>query len=335
MGGIKIKKIIRPITLIDCDPGIDDALALALAMASPELDLCAITTVHGNVPVGVACRNARRVVSFLSAHVNLERECPPIYPGAGKPLGGGRIDRRISYAIHGADGLGDLFRNTKLASLAPWKEDRADGVIATLARRLGSALCIIAVGPLTNLALAVKLDRKAMAGVGRIVVMGGAAQVPGNVTETAEFNTHCDPEAAHIVMNCGARVTMIGLDVTRRVVLPSCLLVGGGPFRGALRALVRPYVQFSNSSRGVDGVTLHDPLAVAAAIEPNLIRCVRRRVEVECGNVPTRGMTVVDIQAEPSAPRSLANSVEVALEVDDRRFIRFFLERLKAYRGWS
>ena len=322
-------------TLIDCDPGVDDALALALAMASPELDLRAITTVHGNVPAGRAFRNARRVASFLAAHLNPARECPPIYPGAGKPLEGGRIDRRISYAIHGADGLGDLFRDAKRPSLAPRKEDRADGVIAALARRLGPALCIIAVGPLTNLALAVRRDRRAMAGVGRIVVMGGTARMPGNATETAEFNAHCDPEAAHIVMNCGAPVTMIGLDVTRKAVLPSRALAGGGPFRRALRALVRPYVRYSKSRREVDGVTLHDPLAVATAMEPDLVQCVRRRVEVECGSGPARGMTVVDLRAGAGVSHSRADGVEVALEVDEKRLIRFFLERLRAYRGWS
>ncbi len=323
--------------LIDCDPGIDDALALALAMASPELDLCAVTTVHGNIPMGRAFRNARRVISFLGAHLRYPDSLPPVYPGAGGPLGGGRIDRSVSYAIHGNDGLGDLFRQRKPPALAPRRRDdqSADQVIAALSRRLGKALCIIAIGPLTNLALAVRRNRKSLAGVGRIVVMGGAAQMPGNATETAEFNVHCDPEAADVVLNCGAPITMIGLDVTRRVVLPSRALRGGGPFRRALLDLTRPYIGYSKKRRGIDGVTLHDPLAVAAAIEPGLVRCLRRRVSVECGSGPARGMTVVDLRAGADAPRRNAPGADVALEVDAKRFLRLFLSRLGTYRGWS
>ena len=203
-------------------------------------------------------------------------------------------------------------------------------VLAGLARQLKGALRIIAVGPLTNLARAVRLDREALAGVGRIVVMGGAARMPGNATPAAEFNIHCDPEAAAVVMGCGAPITMVGLDVTRRALLPSSSLKGGGPFRRALRDLVRPYAAFSRKHRGVDGVVLHDPLAVAAAIDPGLLGCRSREVVVECGKGPARGMTVVDLRS-PHPGRG----VEVALEVDEKRFLRFFLGRLRKFRGWS
>ncbi len=335
-------------TLIDCDPGIDDALAIALALASPELDLRAITTVNGNVPARWAYRNGCRVVSFLGMHLRSPRPLPAVYPGAGRPLGGGRVDRKISVSIHGEDGLGDLFRKRKPPAPGLPNKNRlpdesrvasqgieSSQVIVSLSRSLGSALSIIAIGPLTNLALAVRRDRMALAGVGRIVVMGGAAQMPGNASSTAEFNVHCDPEAAELVMNCGAPITMIGLDVTRRAVLPSRSLRGGGEFRGALRDLVRPYIGFSKRRRGVDGVTLHDPLAVAAAMEPGLVGCLRRKVSVECGNGPARGMTVVDLRPGAGAPVSHTRRVEVAMEVDEKRFLRLFLSRLRAYRGWS
>ena len=324
-------------TVIDCDPGVDDALALALALASPELDLRAITTVHGNVPARQAFRNARRVLSFLGMHGGGADSLPPVYPGAGRPLRGGRIDRRVSCAIHGPGGLGDLFKNRPPPSrLPPAGHIPADRVLAGLARQLKGALRIIAVGPLTNLARAVRLDREALAGVGRIVVMGGAAQMPGNATPAAEFNIHCDPEAAAVVMGCGAPITMVGLDVTRRALLPSSSLKGGGPFRRALRDLVRPYAAFSRKHRGVDGVVLHDPLAVAAAIDPGLLGCRSREVAVECGKGPARGMTVVDLRAGSPPPRpGGVRGVEVALEVDEKRFLRFFLGRLRKFRGWS
>jgi inosine-uridine nucleoside N-ribohydrolase len=333
---IKMAKKIQTPTLIDCDPGVDDAFAIALALASPEIDLRAITTVHGNVPARMAYRNARRVVSFLGVNLRSPKPLPAVYPGAGLPLRGGRIDRKISISIHGEDGLGDLFRKRKPPAPGLRRESRvASQVIASLSRGLGGSLSIIAIGPLTNLALAVRRDRKALAGVGRIVIMGGAAQVPGNATRAAEFNVHCDPEAAEVVMNCGAPITMIGLNVTRRAVLPSRSLGGGGEFRGALRDLARPYIGFSKRRRGVDGVTLHDPLAVAAALEPGLVGCLHRKVSVECGSGPARGMTVVDLRPGADAPASRARSAEVAMEVDEKRFLRLFLSRLKAYRGWS
>lgn len=321
--------------IIDCDPGVDDALALALAMASPEMDLRAVTTVHGNIPVRMAYRNARRMVSFL--HDNLRRPgpVPPVYAGAGKPMGRGRIDRQVSYAIHGKDGLGELFRRRKYPVLDANNDGRrADQVITGLAREFGKSLCIIAIGPLTNLALVLKRDRNALAGVGRIVVMGGAARMPGNATPAAEFNVHCDPEASEMVMNCGAPITMVGLDVTRQALLLSASLKGGGPFRRALRELVRPYAGFSKSRRGVDGVTLHDPLAVAAAIEPGMIDTLRRKVSVECGGGPSRGMTVVDLRPEAGSTPESAHGVDVALGVDVKRFLRFFLRRMGSYRGW-
>ena len=164
--------------------------------------------------------------------------------------------------------------------------------------------------------------------------MGGAARMPGNVTPAAEFKVYCDPEAAELVMNCGAPITMIGLDVTRQALLPSTSLKGGGPFRRALRELVRPYAGFSKSRRGVDGVTLHDPLAVAAAIETGLVDTLRRKVSVECGGGPSRGMTVVDLRPEAGGSHKSATGVDVALGVDAKRFLRFFLKRLGSYHGW-
>ncbi|MBT3353178.1 MAG: nucleoside hydrolase [Nitrospinaceae bacterium] len=321
--------------IIDCDPGVDDALALALAMASSEMELRAVTTVHGNIPLRMAHRNARRMVSFLHENLKQPGLAPPVYAGAGKPIRRGRIDRTISYAIHGKDGLGDLFQKRALPALGTNNDSRsADQVIADLAREYGKALRIIAIGPLTNLALALKRDRYALAGVGRVVVMGGAARMPGNATAAAEFNVHCDPEATEVVMNCGAPITMVGLDVTRQAFLPSASLKGGGPFRKALRELVSPYARFSKIRRGVDGVVLHDPLAVAAAIEPGLLDTLRRPVSVECGTGPARGMTVVDLRAGAGVSSKAAPGVDVALGVDAKRFLRFFLKRLGAYRGW-
>ncbi|MDA1000417.1 MAG: nucleoside hydrolase [bacterium] len=327
-GGLK-KKI-----LIDCDPGVDDALALALALASPELEVLAVTTVQGNVTAKAAFVNARRALGYFASSLEGLPAPPPVHPGAPLPLRGGRIDHRISYAIHGRSGLGDLFAGGRGAPrLAPSSPAPADEAIVSLARKHGRALTVVALGPLTNLARALGRDREALAGVGRVVVMGGAARMPGNATPAAEFNIHCDPEAAARVLGCGAPLTLVGLDVTRLALLPWRHLAGGGPFRRALRDLTRPYAAFSRRHRGRDAITLHDPLALAVAIRPDLVACERRAVEVDCGAGPARGMTVVDLRAEAS--RGGKGGIDVALGLREKAFMSFFMAHLRRFRGWN
>ncbi|MEK6710686.1 MAG: nucleoside hydrolase [Nitrospinota bacterium] len=315
--------------IIDCDPGVDDALALALALASPELEILAVTTVRGNVPAPLAFRNARRVLAWLEGFRARPGVLPPVYRGGSRALGGGRVDWGGSAAIHGPEGLGRLFQGgRKPAPLAKAPGMRAEEALRSLALEWGRKLTIVALGPLTNLARVHRRDPRVLPGVGRLVVMGGAARMPGNVTPAAEFNIHCDPEAARIVFGSGARITVVGLDVTRRAFLPSRALEGGGSFRKGLRGLTSVYAGFAKRGRG--GITLHDPLALAAALRPDFLRCQRLLVEIECSSGPARGMTVVDLRA--GAPRG---RVEVALEVDAPGFLRFFLQRLRSYRGWS
>jgi inosine-uridine nucleoside N-ribohydrolase len=320
--------------LIDCDPGVDDALALALAMASPELDVQAVTTVHGNVPGGWSYRNAKRMVSFFHSRLKKPGGCPPVFRGEALPLRRKKINRALSLAIHGPDGLGHLFQRRKPVVTFRGRPESSSQLILNLARKLGKKLTIIAVGPLTNLAVATKQDRRVMKGVGEIVIMGGTAQMPGNSTPAAEFNIHCDPEAAEGVLGCGAPITLVGLDVTRKVLLPSRALQGGGPFRGALRELAKPTISFAKRLRKLDGVTLHDPLAVAVAIDPTFVKCEKRLVSVDCGDGPARGMTVVDLRAESPDSQSGTPLVRVALEVHEKRVLQFFLKRMEAYRGW-
>ncbi len=321
--------------IVDCDPGVDDALALAMAWVSPELEVLGVTTVGGNVPLSAGYRNVRRLKAFFGAHMqDGGSSLPPVFAGAAKPLYPRRLDRGVSYAIHGEDGLGALFARGRRPHRLPGEPgESAIRFIAAQAKKWGRALTIVALGPLTNLALAARRDPRAIAGVGRIVLMGGTAQMPGNATPAAEFNIHCDPESAHVVFHCGASITMVGLDVTRRVLLPAKEFRGGGPFRKAVRGLVRPYLRYSKRFRKVDGITLHDPLALAVAIDPGLVRCLRRAVvEVVCVKGPALGMTVVDLRSNP--PASRRQRTEVALEVDRNRFFALFLSRLERYRGW-
>lgn len=320
--------------LVDCDPGVDDALALAMGFASSRLRCVAVTTGHGNVSARLAYRNARRLVAFLRAHLDRPGPEVPVHPGAALALDGSRLNRGESRMIHGADGLGAMFgRKSRLLPLRRGSSTPAWEVIVERARELGPALTIVTLGPLTNLALALRRAPDALARVRRIVVMGGAARMPGNATPAAEFNVYCDPRAAAEVFSSGLPVTMVGLDVTRRALLRVDELAGGGSFRAALRDLVRTYARFAKARRGADAVTLHDPLALAVAMKPGLVKTRRCRVDVEAGGGLARGMTLVDLRE--SAGRRVERPVDVALDVDAGGFLSLFLSRLREYRGWE
>ncbi len=322
--------------LVDCDPGVDDALALAMGFASPIFRYVAVTTVHGNVSARLAYRNARRITAFLRAHLERPAPAAPVYRGASTALDKRRMSRAESRMIHGPEGLGEMFRNRgRLRQPAARGSARpACDVIIEQARELGPALTIIALGPLTNLALALRRAPDALSGVRRIVVMGGAARMPGNVTAAAEFNVYCDPQAAAEVFASGLPITMVGLDVTRRALLRVRALEGGGPFRAALRDLIRTYARFARERRGADDITLHDPLALAVAMRPGFVETVDCRVDVDASGGVARGMTLVDLR-EGMRPRGAQNRVEVALDVDVEGFLGFFMRHLQRYRGWD
>jgi inosine-uridine nucleoside N-ribohydrolase len=247
--------------LIDTDPGIDDALALLLAWGTPALSVEWITTVAGNVPVDVAGRNLARL---------LDLRRPPLAPrvaaGAARPLARPLL---TATAYHGEDGLGDL---------ADWPaaDDIAGDVDATslilqAARAAAADLTVIALGPLTNIARALEVDAPALRGIGRLVAMGGAVDVAGNVTPAAEFNIHVDPEAAARVVAAGLALDLVPLDATRQAVLPRADLEAC-PGQLAARAAAFSERGFrADAARGARGLTLHDPLAVAVAADPTLV----------------------------------------------------------------
>jgi purine nucleosidase len=193
--------------LIDTDPGIDDALALLLAFRSPEWRVEAVTTVAGNVPVDLATANARRLVGLAAAS-------PVVAVGAPRPLAGPLV---TAMHVHGDDGLGGLARDLAESPVPVHPGDAADLLIAC-ARRWAGELVVVALGPLTNLALALERDRAAIAGVRAVVAMGGSVGVGGNVTAAAEFNVFVDPEAAARVLTAGLPLTLVPLDVTSQVV---------------------------------------------------------------------------------------------------------------------
>jgi purine nucleosidase/pyrimidine-specific ribonucleoside hydrolase len=294
--------------LIDTDPGIDDALALLFAWGTPGLTVEALTTVAGNVPVADATRNVFRLLALRRP-----RPAPRVAEGAAAPLA-----RRLVTATgyHGADGLGDL-PDWPAATPALAPQDAAR-FLAEAAWQATEPLTLVALGPLTNVARALDHDRAAIARFVRIVVMGGAVDVPGNVTPTAEFNMHVDPDAAARVLAAGLPLDLVPLDATRQTVLArsdleAALVRSPGPVATRVAAFTRSAFRV-DEGRGAAGMVLHDPLAVAVAVDPTLVRWERVRLEIGPDGETRR-------KAGPPNCR-------IARRVSSRRFLAVFLEAL-------
>lgn len=292
------------LALIDTDPGIDDALALLFAWGSPELQLAGITTVAGNVTVAAATRNVFRLLGLRGVAPR-----PPVAAGAAAPLGRPLV---TATAHHGADGLGELDDWPPVSPLLTAMG--ADAFIARAARQTTEPLTLVALGPLTNVALALERDAEALRRLARVVVMGGAVAVPGNVTPAAEFNMHVDPTAAARVLAAGLTMDLVPLDATRQAVLTRTALEAALTRRpGPVAARVAAFT--SHAFRGDGGVMfLHDPLAVAVALDPTLVGWRAARLEV-------------GPEGETRRVRGSANC-RVAFTVDVPRFLALFLERL-------
>jgi purine nucleosidase/pyrimidine-specific ribonucleoside hydrolase len=317
--------------LIDTDPGIDDALAILLALSSPEARVEAVTTVAGNVPLERATINAQRILAVAAPD-----PMPPVARGAATPL-----KRALVTAghVHGQDGLGNLERFVEPDGRPRYPEPTHDlemrpaaEVILEAVDRWGADLTIVALGPLTNLAAALALDARRLARAGRVVVMGGAIAVPGNITPAAEFNFYVDPEAAALVLEAGLNLELISLDVTRRVVLAQAALTDRlrrCPDHRIARFVLdftRHGFAFGTEGDG-GGIVLHDPLAMAVALDPSLVTFEPLSVEVECEGKLTRGLSLADRREIPSH-RKRAPACRVAVDVDAARVLHLVLERL-------
>jgi purine nucleosidase/pyrimidine-specific ribonucleoside hydrolase len=296
------------LAVIDTDPGIDDALALLYAWGSPGLRLAGITTVAGNVDVDEATRNLFRLIA-------LRQPFPPpvVARGAAAPLARPLVTAR---GYHGEDGLGGL---TDWLPVTPVLSPLAAAdFIAQAARDAREPLTLIALGPLTNVALALARDRRALGRLARVVIMGGAVDVPGNVTPTAEFNFHVDPEAARQVLEAGLNVDLVPLDATQQALLPraeleSALARHPGAFATRCAAFTECGFRV-DAARGTAGMVLHDPLAVAVALDPTLVGWDKARLVVDADGATRRA---------PGAP-----NCRVAGVVEARRVLDTLLERL-------
>ena len=286
--------------VIDTDPGADDALALLMALNSPDLLIEGITTVGGNATLAETTNNALRLVDHVAGRRNV-----PIAVGADRPARGSFTH---AYHVHGAEGLGVHLPAT---TLKPHRAGAAD-FLRDRASLIPGRLTVIAIGPLTNVAAALDGRPEIGNGISEIVVMGGALDVPGNVTPHAEFNIHEDPWSANAVFTSGVPVTLVGLDVTHRASMHR----GGGPlwFQGTSKSAQLGNRILADRFRELPDAQefyLHDPLAVAATVEPDILTYRRGRVAVVTqGN--QRGLTVASYGDGP---------VNVAVGVDVERAV--------------
>jgi inosine-uridine nucleoside N-ribohydrolase len=294
--------------LLDCDPGHDDAIALLLALASPEVELLGVTTVAGNQTLEKTTANAIRVLDFVG------REDMTVAAGADRPL---VRDPFVAAYVHGETGLDgpDL--------PPPQREPIAQHAVEFLAEHVTGAT-LVPIGPLTNVALL--LAEHPDARPDRIVLMGGSIGL-GNVTPAAEFNIWADPEAAACVFASGIELTMIGLDVTHQALLMTDdaeRLRASGRTGRMVAELYDFFHRFHADTYGFGGSPIHDAVALAYVFRPELVQTERRHVAIECASELNRGRTVVDLWQrtgrEPNA--------HVGVGVDGRAFVELLLERL-------
>lgn len=311
--------------LLDLDTGIDDALALAYVLGSPEAELAGVVCSYGNVSVETAARNTRLLLELLG------RPDIPVYLGAARPLRASSPFEPPAgvVRIHGRNGLGDVGPLRRPCSASVREAD-----FARLAEMLnGREFYYVPTGPLTNLARALDTLSGPVAELTRVTFMGGALAVPGNVTPCAEANIHNDPEAADAVLRSGLRTRMIGLDVTHQVVLTREETAAwrglGTPAARLFADMTDHYIGiYEKNNPHMGGCALHDPLAAAAALDPTLVTCLPANLRVDLEG-PTRGRTVCD----PDRLRDAEKDCEVALAVDAPRFLEEFRTRVRRALG--
>jgi purine nucleosidase len=304
--------------LIDTDTASDDAVALVMAMQHPGVQVEAITVVAGNVPVDQGVQNALYTVELCQQAV-------PVHRGMPAPL---TRPLETAQTVHGQDGMGDI--GLPLAGRSPASSD-AVAVLRDTVRRFAGELTLVTLGPLTNVAVALRLDPSLARAVAQCVIMGGTGQGHGNVTPVAEYNFWADPEAARIVFESGMPIKMVGWDISRTYAVME------SADRDALRAIDTPLArfcmdiqgtveQFALSTTQLKGFDLPDPIAMAVALDPALAtRTQRCLVEIETASSLCRGQSVVDhLHLKGREPNA-----EVVIEASRQRFLRILSDAVR------
>ena len=299
--------------ILDCDPGHDDALAIIVALARPELDLLAVTTVAGNAGLDATTRNALRVLTLVG------RTDIPVAAGAAGPL---LRPLHVASNVHGVSGLEGADLPEPAFAI---RSEGAIELICSVVEAAAEPVTIAAVGPLTNIALLVRTHPEILDRIAGFRIMGGAI-TEGNTTASAEFNIWQDPEAARMVFDAGRPITLMTLDVTHEALFGAAdvaRLDALGTRVGSVFAdLLRYFSRFHAERYGWDGSPIHDAVAVAQLALPDLVRTVPYRVDVETTSELTRGRTVVDLHGLTGRPPN----VDVGVEIDRARFVDVLVE---------
>ena len=299
--------------ILDCDPGHDDAIAILLALASPEVNLLGVTTVSGNQTLEKTTANAIRVLD----HVN--RADIPVAAGAERPL---VRDQHAAAHVHGETGLDGP--DLPPPSREPDPQHAVDWIARTITEH-GRPVTLVPTGPLTNIALLLASHPDLAKNIERIVLMGGAIG-EGNITPAAEFNIWADPEAAHRVFSSGLDVTMVGLDVTHQALMtPAHVAQLQGRVGKLVADLYGFFSRFHASRYGWDGAPVHDAVALAHVIDPTLLQTAHRGVKVDTGPELSRGRTHVAMRGNHWDP-----NCHVATEIDADRFLTTLIERISS-----
>lgn len=305
--------------ILDTDPGADDALAIMLMLASPEIQLEAITTVHGNVTLDKTTRNALALLEFLNAtHI-------PVAKGCSVPLVKPPHEAQ-GEVVHGSSGMGRT--NLPDPKIQPIKTHAIDYLIERFLAE-PNELTLFAIGPLTNVALAIRQEPKFAECVKELVIMGGAVRSGGNISPLAEFNISEDPHAAHVVFNSGIPITLIPLDVTYKCLFTAADVARldkvGTPISKFIRDVTADYMEFYLKYEGFDGCALHDPLTVAAIVAPELLHFENHYINVDISGGVSTGKTYADFMKVTKKPAN----IKAALDVKGREFVELFIERME------
>ena len=304
--------------IIDTDPGQDDAVAILLALASPdEIDLLGLTCVAGNVPLSLTARNARMICELAN------RPDVPVFEGCDRPMGRALV---TAEHVHGKSGLdGPVLPEPVM----PLQETHAvDFLIDTLRQEAPGTVTLVPIGPLTNIATAFERAPDIIENVQEIVLMGGAYFQVGNITPAAEFNIHVDPQAADIVFRAGAPITVMPLDVTHKALVTKprndAFRALGNAVGVAVAEMTDFFERFDREKYGSDGAPLHDPCTIAYLLRPDLFTGRHINVEIETTSELTMGMTVADWwRVTDRAPNAMFMG-----DVDADGFFTLLTERL-------
>ncbi|CAL9028301.1 unnamed protein product [Prunus brigantina] len=310
--------------IIDTDPGIDDAMAIFVALQSPEVEVIGLTTIYGNVYTTLATRNALHLLEVAG------RTDIPVAEGSHVTITKG-TKLRIADFVHGADGLGN--QNFPPPKGKPIEQSAA-AFLVEQANLYPGKVTVVALGPLTNIALATQLEPAFAKNIGQIVLLGGAFAVNGNVNPAAEANIFGDPDAADIVFTSGADILGVGINVTHQVVLTDAdrekLARSNAKFAQYLCKILDVYFSYHRDAYSTKGVYLHDPTTLLAAVNPSLITYTEGVVRVQTNGI-TRGLTILYNKQKrfgEVTEWSDKPTVKVAVTVDAPAVVNLVMERL-------